>query len=192
MTDIGTVTDTDSQHKQRANSRNARLKQLTAEIKAEEADLKRRADEGDEHAKWLRSAPAALPEERAKSELRWRAAETAAWCGGCGRDLNPMEPIWHDRGICGRCCARTWREWCQQQCESCGRTVHYSRRSKHPACCEQHRLRAQADRRRDDRTTARSGRHCATCSDHFTPPRADGRYCSPKCRQKAYRTRKNP
>jgi len=30
---------------------------------------------------------------------------------------------------------------------------------------------------------------CATCSKTFTPPRSDGRYCSPACRQRAYRQR---
>ena len=32
-------------------------------------------------------------------------------------------------------------------------------------------------------------RECAACENQFQPTRTDGIYCSPKCRQKAYRTR---
>jgi hypothetical protein len=31
---------------------------------------------------------------------------------------------------------------------------------------------------------------CARCGESFTPPRSDARYCSPACRQAAYRERK--
>lgn len=34
-----------------------------------------------------------------------------------------------------------------------------------------------------------SGRPCETCGERITTGRADSRYCSPKCRQKAYRQR---
>ena len=33
-------------------------------------------------------------------------------------------------------------------------------------------------------------RDCDQCGDPFTPIRADARYCSPACRQKAYRAPK--
>lgn len=32
-------------------------------------------------------------------------------------------------------------------------------------------------------------RHCEVCHEEFTPQRADARYCSPACRQRAYRER---
>ena len=32
-------------------------------------------------------------------------------------------------------------------------------------------------------------RDCDTCGDTFTPKRTDSKYCSSKCRQKAYRQR---
>lgn len=43
-----------------------------------------------------------------------------------------------------------------------------------------------------------SGRHgikparCGTCREWWFPPRSDGRHCSPKCRQAAYRLRVKP
>lgn len=49
---------------------------------------------------------------------------------------------------------------------------------------------AENARRRDERRTRRTGRCCVGCGETFTPPRADGRYCSSACRQKAYRQRK--
>lgn len=44
---------------------------------------------------------------------------------------------------------------------------------------------------RRDRTSDRQARPCQTCGDSFTPPRDDARYCSPACRQKSYRQRRN-
>lgn len=44
---------------------------------------------------------------------------------------------------------------------------------------------ANADRRQRRRVT----RLCAMCPQWFTPPRSDALYCSPACRQKAYRQR---
>lgn len=43
---------------------------------------------------------------------------------------------------------------------------------------------------RRDRTRDRQARSCETCGEVFTPPRDDARYCSPACRQQAYRRRK--
>lgn len=47
-------------------------------------------------------------------------------------------------------------------------------------------------RRRDRAAAAREanrGRVCGVCGSTFAATRADTRYCSPKCRQKAYRDR---
>jgi len=35
-------------------------------------------------------------------------------------------------------------------------------------------------------------RKCAACRDWFTPSRTNVRYCSPACKQRAYRARSNP
>lgn len=42
---------------------------------------------------------------------------------------------------------------------------------------------------RERRRYARADRPCASCGATFTPPRSDGRYCRPACRQAAYRAR---
>jgi hypothetical protein len=170
---------------------------LAAQIAAEDEDIKRRAAEGDEYAKWVQSIPSASLANRARWQMRRQAYWRLAWCCECGRDLDPGEPIWHDwtRGPCGECCARFYRDWTIQQCEACGRTVHYwkgihgGRYITRPACSEQHLLQAIAHWRRRLREGRRSGRLCELCDRPFTPPRSDGRYCSPACRQRAYRQR---
>jgi hypothetical protein len=40
-----------------------------------------------------------------------------------------------------------------------------------------------------DDGASRNGFWCAICGEAFTPPRRDARYCSPACRQSAYRER---
>jgi hypothetical protein len=42
---------------------------------------------------------------------------------------------------------------------------------------------------RERRRSSRGERICEDCGGTFTPPRADGRYCSAACRQRAYRKR---
>jgi hypothetical protein len=49
---------------------------------------------------------------------------------------------------------------------------------------------AENERHRELRRRARTDLRCDPCGEPFTPPRADGRYCSAACRQKAYRARK--
>jgi hypothetical protein len=55
------------------------------------------------------------------------------------------------------------------------------------ACARDAELARQRARRRARRTDLT----CEHCGTVFTPPRSDGRYCSPACRQKAYRRRKD-
>jgi hypothetical protein len=43
---------------------------------------------------------------------------------------------------------------------------------------------------REKRRQARADRTCPECGTDFTPSRSDGVYCSHRCRQVAYRTRK--
>ena len=43
--------------------------------------------------------------------------------------------------------------------------------------------------RREARRQARAGRACGSCGATFTPARADARYCSAACRQRAHRGR---
>lgn len=72
----------------------------------------------------------------------------------------------HRCGLCSRLFVGVLvRQWCSHECGE----------------------RARAGRR--DRTRDRHARPCDHCGDVFTPPRDDGRYCKPACRQKAYRAR---
>jgi len=48
---------------------------------------------------------------------------------------------------------------------------------------------AENARQRDLRRDRRADRACESCGETFTPPRSDGRYCSPACRQRSYRQR---
>jgi hypothetical protein len=48
-----------------------------------------------------------------------------------------------------------------------------------------------AQRRKAARARAREGCWCAECQASFEPSRSDGRYCSPACRQRAYRRRQH-
>ena len=71
------------------------------------------------------------------------------------------------------------------RCTGCGRLL--ARTSFWPArlCSEDCQRTARNTRRRVER----AGHTCPSCGNAFTPPRADARYCSPACRQKAYRER---
>jgi hypothetical protein len=54
----------------------------------------------------------------------------------------------------------------------------------HTTCSARCAERARNARRRKSTPTA-----CASCGETFTPQRSDARYCSPACRQRAYRER---
>lgn len=68
------------------------------------------------------------------------------------------------------------------------------RHARHHFCSEACK-RKQASQRyaaiaRQRRAEARGpSRQCAVCGEPFEPARADARYCSPACKQKAYRVR---
>jgi len=78
------------------------------------------------------------------------------------------------------------REEYQRWCRRCRRPFYGAYARLH--CSERCAELTRAARR--DRTRDRDARRCETCAEHFTPPRSDGRYCSPACRQKAYRARR--
>ena len=75
-------------------------------------------------------------------------------------------------------------------CGWCGRSVSYYGYGARPArYCTAACLRsARLARRRAGRSHARKC-HCGSCGQPFTASRSDARYCSPPCRQKAYRDR---
>lgn len=94
----------------------------------------------------------------------WKRAGRDAWENGHFRWI-PAPP--RTCRTCGRLFYACATRWCSDRCENAERT----------------------ERRREAREQARSRHWCRECGERFTPPRADARYCSPACRQKAYRKR---
>lgn len=135
-------------------------------------------------------------------------------CATCGRELLAEEPIWRS-AVCWRTSPVTGKRetfsragtaprcqdckpdfdipWNTGSCPHCGRTVHQDGRWQYErcyfACSRLCAERAWSQAYRDRHHAGRTPRACEVCEDTFTPPRSDGRYCSPSCRQKAYRAR---
>lgn len=159
-----------------------------------------------ETAEWVRSVSEKDPQLAAllrqmysvvepRQVIARAAARHGLWCGLCAVDLGAevyrsripfagttvpvcldCEPYRMPGGFVGVC--------------SCGRKVygfHIARTRIY--CCTDHRA-DQVNAARRARRARRRGRSCATCGTFFVPPRSDGWYCSPKCRQKAYRQRR--
>lgn len=94
-------------------------------------------------------------------------------CEPCGLErMRYSRPTWFCCQVCGReGYATRPRLYCTPRCQATA-TV------------------GRLERYREARRSVDRSRCCATCGEQFTPPRSDGRYCSPVCRQKAYRARK--
>jgi hypothetical protein len=77
-----------------------------------------------------------------------------------------------------------------RECGWCRRSVSYGGTGAQPAgyCTWWCELSARTQRRLAARRMARQ-RRCGHCGDAFTAPRRDAAYCSPACRQAAYRKR---
>ncbi len=143
-------------------------------------------------------------------DRRWIRARFAAYdgeyCGLCGGTFEPDEPVWRQRVIVGHCtndlsatppvcgsCKSDWPGWLPPEaCDGCGRPVHYEwslRHRRRAQCCDACGKRAQNRAERAARAEARGTRRCPTCAETFEPARADAKFCSSPCRQKAYRRR---
>jgi hypothetical protein len=131
-------------------------------------------------------------------------------CPSCLRELTDDAPIhrvslsWFSqmspsiiRYRCDDCCAElkyhTWRP--PIPCAGCGRPVIHDTNREPPqqAFCgnEQCRRAARAAAARELRQIRRRRRAwiCRCCGEKLNTSRSDGRYCSPACRQRAYRQR---
>jgi hypothetical protein len=140
-------------------------------------------------------------------------AQKGGSCAGCGRKLLDGEPVWRKRISLGYGFMGGWRTtvapFCEEcrdsyrgyfwngRCDSCGRVVYESEfrsNRSHHYCCDTCRRRHQSAHGaavgRECRAKARGpSRPCIVCGEHFETGRNDARYCSPGCRQKAYRRR---
>jgi len=109
----------------------------------------------------------------------------AAW----GERREWDDPGWD--GLC-RCAARLVESYSgivdgepYSRCEGCGRLLGRTNYWPESTCSDECAQSARNQRRR----VARTERRCEECESVFTPPRADTKYCSSACRQKAYRSR---
>jgi hypothetical protein len=61
-----------------------------------------------------------------------------------------------------------------------------ARRYCTPGCA----VRRQRQQQKHLRHLTRDGKKCAVCGEEFSAARSDARFCSPPCRQAAYRVRR--
>jgi|SRR6516225_6287625 hypothetical protein len=125
------------------------------------------------------------------------------------RELGPLEPIYRlplgrvaGQGIraslCKGCLDKSVFVWLdeiplfrEQNCEHCGRPIFHSKPLEiEPAnLFSQMPQRTYTARAKERRTLRRPERKWPRCHRTFTPKRIDARYCSPACKQAAYRLR---
>ena len=122
-------------------------------------------------------------------------------CAACCADVGPAALYVLGAGaaartFCAACAKATHPEWerCglavkHTACRRCGRKRYYQGRGlwPHAYCTEGCARHARRERRRRGRTRREGA--CRTCGQRFTATRPDARYCSPACRQQAYRER---
>jgi hypothetical protein len=143
-----------------------------------------------------------------RNEWGRRARWDASYCGECGRAIGVDEPVYlhyvnANGGRCGNritpCCIACVTAFLSPlslsylevraaaPCEACGLEVHFCAGAwwhAHVACSQRCRktLWRRPTRRAKDRP-------CNACGIEFTPKRSDARYCTPACKQRAYRER---
>ena len=123
-----------------------------------------------------------------------------------GQHNDDVPDGYYKRGCrCGDYGDRQWRK--PKPCAGCGRLVANDKRTADPhrftrqwaytgerelaarvfcsTHCRRSTFRAEAKAKRE-----RKPRKCECCPATFTPSRADSRYCSAACRQRAYRERR--
>ncbi len=112
-----------------------------------------------------------------------------ATCGECAR-LSRLKhrhgDVWSDEEL--------FSYYLKRPCEGCGRTVYKARdnvRRRYVVCCESCRRACYNRVRRERRAARASGKVCEVCAKVFTTKRSDAKTCSPACKQKAYRRRKD-
>ena len=96
----------------------------------------------------------------------------------------------------GTCAPEGIHEPSRYKCSGCGTPwtdwrTRLRERGVDKGHCDRCAAGRHNERQREWRRQGRAGRDCESCGDTFTPPRSDARYCSPACRQKAYRERQH-
>ena len=129
-------------------------------------------------------------------------AMQAVTCVGCKGPFAPealwafgnADNVWHTRLLCRPCVDREWpyagypvSQRRSRVCCQCGRRRYQNVHRLHVYCTEDCERQARRERRR--RPRGRKPGVCTYCEQPFTASRSDARYCSPSCRQFAYRQR---
>ena len=103
--------------------------------------------------------------------------------------------------VCHECFEGYVKEWwgikcvgvyATVECANCGRTVHETERRRFKYCCSHcratHSAGLYSEKARKQRADIRGpSRECLVCHECFEPTRNDAKFCSPACKQKAYR-----
>lgn len=79
-----------------------------------------------------------------------------------------------------------------RHCDYCGRRIFSHDRLmpwRAHYCSIECKEDAAIKRRKEKRAEGRKGIKCLNCGKIFTPARNDAKYCSPACKQEAYRIR---
>lgn len=158
-------------------------------------------------------------EQRKKIRLEREAARTAEVCGKCGQQIGPQDTVYigvvwagytlfgsftrHYGPLCEDYAPKylkrghdpfAFREAVADPCDSCSRQVvrHLTGRDfyrRHVFCSERCRWTLY-NRERDRRAAVAREKICESCGEKFSTTRSDAKTCSPACRQRAYRDRK--
>jgi hypothetical protein len=151
---------------------------------------------------------------RAFRRAVYAARKEGHQCAECGHKFKPREHVWRNRVSLGKGYFGGWRqtvapvcEKCRavsfgktfgkaKPCEACGRFVHDQVDSsrKHTFCSEACALKVYSAAACTAAKAARAAergesRICAGCGGSFKPRRADARFHSAACKQRAYRQR---
>jgi hypothetical protein len=136
------------------------------------------------------------------------AQRACVHCAMCGCTLSAESPIWRQplylgpgffgghsytvAPVCERCRADRREFRGAKSCENCARPVHQElnfRSHRRTFCCRTCEATVRIAEQKQQRSDARGTRQCETCGETFEPTRADARFCSSPCRQRAYRRR---
>jgi endogenous inhibitor of DNA gyrase (YacG/DUF329 family) len=132
-------------------------------------------------------------ETRRRRGLAHVARRDASTCARCGEAIGATVYICRTglgnllAPTCAGCAPSSLLSYPADACEACGRpVVRYRPLGYHVYCSQRCQRRAyrQAHKPEPEPTD------CVACGERVDVRRADARYCSNACRQKAYRTRK--
>jgi len=156
--------------------------------------------------RWLTPFPCRQGTDPTPARTTSYAIRNALNCEHCRRDLTDTEPVYRVRlwenhpwvrryptvlHLCSDCADTMRRKWHPARpCDNCARPVHHGENYKVPL----HVTCGPVCRNAIKAAQARALRRppifkCQSCGTPFGPKRADARFCSVGCKQRAYRRR---